>query len=258
MSKNKGFTLVELSIVLIIIGLIIGGILVGQDLIRSAEISATIRQVANINASVAAFRIKFNGLPGDLNSVTASSFGLVSRSGAPGMGDGNGLIEAIGGNGAMDASGETALFWKDLFDAGLIEGNTSAYTSPSFPITLGSTPLEHYFPPAKLGKGNFFIVYSVSGANYYEITGISNINAGVYTLFPGLSPSDTFAIDSKLDDGMPLTGVVRATGGASPNGSATSGPGGPTASVCINSSLTPNQYNNSNTSLLCRVRIRMN
>ena len=67
--KNKGFTLIELSIVLVIIGLIVGGVLVGQDLIKAAEIRATVSQVEGYNSAVNTFRLKYNGLPGDRRCI---------------------------------------------------------------------------------------------------------------------------------------------------------------------------------------------
>ena len=62
---NNGFTLIELSIVLVIIGLLIGGILVGQSLIQSAAINATVSQIQQFDASTMAFKSKYKYLPGD-------------------------------------------------------------------------------------------------------------------------------------------------------------------------------------------------
>src|SRR3982751_930235 len=76
---EKGFTLIELSIVLVIIGLIVGGVLVGQDLIRAAEVRATISQIEKYNTAVNTFRGKYNALPGDLNASTATAFGFLAR-----------------------------------------------------------------------------------------------------------------------------------------------------------------------------------
>src|ERR1700735_2399062 len=94
--SEKGFTLIELSIVLVIIGLIIGGILTGQDLIKAAEQRATLAQVEKYNTAVNTFRNKFGGIPGDLLYSTANSFDLGPASTATltnTCGDGNGLLQ---------------------------------------------------------------------------------------------------------------------------------------------------------------------
>src|SRR5471030_1667850 len=99
--SERGFTLIELSIVLVIIGLIVGGVLVGQDLIRAAEVRATIAQIEKYNTAVNTFRGKYNALPGDMNASTATAFGFSPRAtaGTAGLGDGNGVIEGLGPNG---------------------------------------------------------------------------------------------------------------------------------------------------------------
>src|SRR3954463_15618522 len=82
-AAKLGFTLIELSIVLVIIGLIVGGILVGQDLIKAAEIRATVGQIEKYNSAVNTFRTKYNGIPGDLSGSAggnASAFGLFYES----------------------------------------------------------------------------------------------------------------------------------------------------------------------------------
>src|SRR5438477_2747635 len=80
--SQQGFTLIELSIVLVIIGLIVGGILVGQDLIKAAEIRATVGQVEKYNSAVNTFRSKYNGIPGDIPPTQAAAFGLFQYTGA--------------------------------------------------------------------------------------------------------------------------------------------------------------------------------
>src|ERR1017187_6530961 len=109
---QSGFTLIEMAIVLVIIGLIVGAVLVGQDLIRAAEVRATISQIEKYNTAVNTFRGKFNALPGDIAASLVTQLGFTVtpvRAGTGGQGDGNGVIE--GNDGPVNdnlTNGETA------------------------------------------------------------------------------------------------------------------------------------------------------
>jgi prepilin-type N-terminal cleavage/methylation domain-containing protein len=162
-SAKNGFTLIELSIVLVIIGLIVGGVLVGQNLIRAAEVRGTITQVEKFNTATNTFRGKFNALPGDMNAATAATFGFTPRGTSRGEGDGNGILEGVNASsplGIRESTGETVMFWVDLSSAAagkLIEGgfNTaSPATDPSADVT--GTNLNLYLPQAKLGHNNYW------------------------------------------------------------------------------------------------------
>ena len=92
----RAFTLVELAIVLVIIGLIIGGVLVGRDLIAQAAIRGQIGQIDQYNAAARTFQIKYGGLPGDLNLRKANEFGFYTTGcsgGTAGQRDGNDIIQ---------------------------------------------------------------------------------------------------------------------------------------------------------------------
>lgn len=104
-AARKGFTLIELSIVLVIIGLIVGGVLVGRDLIRSSAARAQISQIASYNTAVNTFTGKYNGLPGDLAEPAASQFGFRARGAYAGQGDGNRILEGVLANAAGQNSG---------------------------------------------------------------------------------------------------------------------------------------------------------
>lgn len=71
---NKGFTLLELAIVLVIVGLTAGGILLGKDMIRAAEVRSTAQQVDMIDNGIVAFQLKFGCLPGDCTNATSFGF----------------------------------------------------------------------------------------------------------------------------------------------------------------------------------------
>jgi prepilin-type N-terminal cleavage/methylation domain-containing protein len=211
---RRGFTLIELSIVLVVVGLIVGGVLVGQDLIRAAQVRATISQMEKYNTAVNTFYGKYQALPGDMNASAAANYGFIPRGNQQGEGDGNGIIESGGGlitgqncgitwtASTSLASGETSVFWVDLSQAGLIENGFIAATETG---NNGSTVIRNYMPDAQLGGGNYWYVYSYRGANYYGLSVVTSV-AGFPLSFPGLTVKQAYAIDQKIDDGLPQSG----------------------------------------------------
>lgn len=214
-TAQRGFTLIELSIVLVIIGLIVGGVLVGQDLIRAAAVRATISQVEKYNTAVNTFRGKYDALPGDMNAATAAQFGFIARGQYEGEGDGNGILEgnacdssATGCIYGVVAQGEPTVFWVDLSQAGLVDGNFTTATETSWP---GGTNPATYNPAAKLGNSNYIYVYSAQSVNYFGLAAVTSMQGGLsYISTPQLTVQQAFSIDKKLDDGIPQSGNVTA------------------------------------------------
>jgi prepilin-type N-terminal cleavage/methylation domain-containing protein len=227
-TAQRGFTLIELSIVLVIIGLIVGGILVGQSLIAAAGVRGTISQIEKYQTAVNTFRGKYGGLPGDLNASSASQFGFAARGTFAGEGDGNGVIEGNSdglpgtNRGVWESIGETVTFWVDLSTAGLIDNSFSRASETTWtsgvPITPTSNPnLSAYFPTAKIGRGNYIYVWSgglsnADGTNYFGLSALTGVSAGGggVSSQPALTVQEAYSIDAKIDDGLPQYGNVTA------------------------------------------------
>lgn len=255
LSRQSGFTLIEVSMVLIIIGLIIGAVLVGQNLIVGSATRATVAQFERYNAGVNTFRIRYGGLPGDLDDALALKSGFITRSGSPGHGDANGLLEGCS-YGATEAGCETLLFWVDLHQAQLVDASYTQATDALAEIDEGEQ--WKYFPSIKLRHGAYITVFTEAGINYYQMGGITSTDAGGnYTLNYTISPSEGYNMDNKIDDGFPLTGHLRALEGvSSPLGGA---PPTPSATTCV-SNISGNPYNMAATYVdipLCHIRVRM-
>jgi prepilin-type N-terminal cleavage/methylation domain-containing protein len=259
-ASQGGFTLIELSIVLVIIGLIVGGILVGQDMIKAAEIRATISQIEKYNTATNTFRGKYNYIPGDIPASVATSFGIFAETtGSPntaGHQDGNGLLEG-GAAAAVKGLGETLEFWRHLSDAELVDGrfgvtgNSAIGTAGALTGTVTAGTMANSFPSARIGRGNYIVTFSVTGQNFYQIFGITSVATdGTYTSSSQLTPVESQNIDTKVDDGLPNSGAVRARGGtADPNGTADA--------ACLNGAA----YNigtTPGTTPACQIRLRFN
>lgn len=240
-NTQQGFTLIELSIVLVIIGLIVGGVLVGQDLIKASEIRATVGQVEKYNSAVNTFRTKYNGLPGDIPQASAAAFGLFQLTNATtlGFGDGNGLVEG-GSTGGLIPLGETLVFWRHLSDANLIDGQLATTGNSVVVAATGATTgpvttINQSLPDSRTSPTNSFIVYASGGLNFYQLVPLTGITGNAYTVgTTGMTPIQSFNMDSKLDDGLPVTGIVQAKGiSATPNANP-SFFNGTQANTCIN------------------------
>ncbi|MBY0407533.1 MAG: prepilin-type N-terminal cleavage/methylation domain-containing protein [Rickettsiales bacterium] len=247
-SEEEGFTLLELSVVIVIIGLLVAGILVGRDLIKSSELRATVGQSDKYNTAVQTFKLKYNAIPGDIRQTEASAFGLYTLTATvTGRGDGNGLVEG-GSSGSTAPVGETILFWRHMYEAGFVDGafgvQANSVLTAIGEVTSTVTTVQESLPPTKLTPQNSFVVFSVNGLNYFSILPVDTVTSAAYTFnTTGMTPINAFNIDVKLDDGKPNTGAIIARGigavNAAPTASATS-----TASFCtIGGSTATDTYN---------------
>ena len=247
--KQAGFTLVELSIVLVIIGLIIGGVLVGQDLIKAAEIRATTSDIEKYNAAANTFRNRFNGLPGDLLSDRAIQFGMAARDGTAGQGDGNSVIEGCA-EATTHLGCENAVFWQDLTRAELISDAfvpaSSVANGNSGPAAAVGTAslMGGYVPTLPLRETAFVHIYPQGGRNFYFLGAMTAAVSGgaglggaitVNTTAAGLTGAEASQLDDKVDDGIPTTGVMQAVSALTAVTGATVDPGAaPATGICVN------------------------
>src|SRR6187401_2997341 len=121
-SQQSGFTLVEIAIVLVIIGLLLGGILKGQELINSAKAKSLANDFRNVPVYIYAYQDKFRAIPGDDKVADTHVTGATNPAGATTAG--NGRIE--GKWDSNNAGDESVLFWQHVRLAGLATGDTTA------------------------------------------------------------------------------------------------------------------------------------
>ncbi len=197
MQRQSGFTLIEIAIVLVIIGLLLGGVLKGQELITSARVRNLIATQDGVKAAFFGFQDRYRAFPGDYSQAIANI------NGATVDGDGDGRVELAGSG---TATREDIAVWEHLSRAGFINGSYTYGVAPS-PATNAISP---YTVPMQLIND---AVYADSAAAVAK----HNVKTGNQV------PGDIIAeLDRKIDDGDALRGSFRfsdyAPGGNAPVG----------------------------------------
>lgn len=215
-TRNSGFTLLELSIVLVIIGLIVGGITVGKEMIKASELSSVISDVKKFDVAVNTFNLKYNALPGDMDNATAYWGALAdcddARVGTLTCdGNGNGYMEnTTGGTGPLL---EWSVALQHLENSGLIqqrfpgqyaingfiEDNMVPTALSGIYLTLGpgyeELAVSGYMEAALSDKGHVAVLGGWDGEDSLALD-------------PLITPQDASSLDIKIDDGMPSTGII--------------------------------------------------
>ena len=132
LTKQKGFTLVEIAIVLVIVGLLIGGVLKGQEMITNAKLKRIESDNAGIAAAMFSYQDRYTQLPSDDPSAVGR-FDIFTAASGNLDGDGDGLIQGtwVGDAAAAIPAQETAIFWQHLRASGLIAGAGLDPTQPT-------------------------------------------------------------------------------------------------------------------------------
>ena len=191
-NKSDGFTLIEIAIVLVIIGLLLGGVLKGQELIGNAKVKSYATDFRNIPVALYGYQDRFKASPGDDTNVISHLTGA-TKAQAPLAAQGNGIID--GPWDTTDGTNESCLFWQHVRLANLAPGST---------IVDCASPNSSYLP--RNANGGRVGIQSNTG-----LVTITGKIPGSYVVCSNNIPGQfVLQIDALLDDGDPQTGSVRA------------------------------------------------
>lgn len=206
---QQGFTLVEMAIVLVIIGLIVGGILKGQEIVNNGRLKIQVSQIDSIKAAVNTFVDQYNYYPGDFKA----SGTLFPAANVTFDGDENGIIGVTGSEtpytdaASIGLADEPNKAWVQLSAANLLAGTTNSGG------VANPNDFQAKVPNAYLWLADFAYDQANSGPVNKMVrlqrpkapnTALTATNA------PAMREADASAMDSKYDDGVPGTGNILA------------------------------------------------
>lgn len=214
---QKAFSLVELSIVLVIIALIVGGITAGQSILRNAKLKTITTDFAVYQSAMANFNDRYSELPGDFshatdvwgeaNAIPATCADTASTDKKTCNGDGDGAIEP-----SSAGSDEIFRFWQHLANAGMIEGvftgistDNADHDRASLGVNVPRSSVDNAGWSIGL-VGNTAASFPTTAVYHGLLFGAVETNGDTREIV--LAPEDAGSIDDKIDDGFPGRGEV--------------------------------------------------
>jgi prepilin-type N-terminal cleavage/methylation domain-containing protein len=221
---TKGYTLLEMSVVLSIIAVLLGSIFIVQTLVRSSHMQTMLSEYDKYVKAVNEFNTKFLSLPGDMNnaeSMWGSDLGGCPNTPANTVpkvatcdGNGDGKIGDSTTGGVLSDPQEWFRAWQHMSNAGFIQ---SSFTGAQGPGGAAEAVPTLNVPGSALSGAGFTLHYYLRTSDgalwadqYGHVMSVGLFTAGSLTQGPILSPDEALAIDLKIDDGKPGRGLVRA------------------------------------------------
>jgi prepilin-type N-terminal cleavage/methylation domain-containing protein len=227
-NRQTGFTLIEIAIVLVIIGLLLGGVLKGQELITSARVRNLISQQDGVKAAFFGFQDRFRAFPGDYTAAVVNIANISVAACNAGIGNGNGRVEA---------GDEARLAWEHLSKAGFITG-TFTCAAADAATTTPVNPYGIYLEVVYDGLYGAGTAAAPSAARH-------NVKTGAQI------PVDIISeMDRKVDDGNPNTGGFQFSRFQG-NGAAAPTDGAAAAPACTSATTPVGTWNTTNGSTNC-------
>lgn len=218
---QRGFTLLELSTVLVIISLLAGGIVVGQNLIRQSELRSVAEEYRTYVTAINSFQTKYRAWPGDMRNATsywgaadpapATCQTTASTGTEPCDGDGDGTISSGGVQ-----HYERFRFWQHLANAQMIQGVYTGVSGGGGTFPSQQPVIGENCPSSRLGGAGFYVNYygtQTGNINFFDGRYGNSFTFGTYANNSllgdqALNPEEAYQIDMKVDNGFPNSGIV--------------------------------------------------
>jgi prepilin-type N-terminal cleavage/methylation domain-containing protein len=221
-SRKNGFTLIEMSMVLLIISLLVGAIMLGQTLIRQAQLKSVATEYDVNLKALKEFRDKYFGLPGDITnaesiwgsdaSCPSTAYNTIPKT-ATCNGDGNGTIGSSDVNGSLSSPNEWYRAWQQLSNAGLVKGT---FTGAGGPGGAAEAVIGVNVPASQLSGAGWSLTYFLLNTTgmlwadqYGHVLHLGGFQSGTFSRGTILTPEEAMSLDMKIDDGKPGRGLVR-------------------------------------------------
>ena len=259
-TSHRGFTLIELSIVMVIVALIVSGVVVGRSMLEAAETRTVASEFNMYTTSFKEFIDKYQAIPGDMNnaenywgsdaSCPATSTNTTQKKPTC-NGNADGMIGDWTNTATATANSEREWFraWQQLANAQLIEGLFTGVSGSTSTSALIGTNV----PASKTGKGGWTLLFMASdgttdttffnSATSSHVLMYGNQTTGSFTDTAIFTPSQMQSLDDKTDDGMPYTGKLRVKKS--------------TAAACTDAALTTSTYLSTSSAQACQLLFLM-
>lgn len=213
-TKKSAFSLIELSIVLIVIGLLIAGITGGASLIKSSELRSVMSEARGYAVAVNAFYSQYDALPGDFDTAVGTDADMIGNN------DGQ-IGYAVKVSTLADDNTEGNVAWYGLDQIGAIDDDLTYLT----PATGANVNMGQHVPASKIKSAGWIFGYLTDATNGSQnivaltravgdvtiaTTNDATASSPATVASGALTASDALSIDSKIDDGNGKTGKLRS------------------------------------------------